>query len=87
MCRELPLPEAEPELEFRERERDRKAPLIRARDAALPLREPSNDALELAEMKVQKEGQHNLRVCAPRLSGRPPDQTPVRLPSRCWKRG
>ena len=47
MVCELPRPEAEPELVFRERERDRKAPLIRARDAALPLREPSKDALGL----------------------------------------
>ena len=45
-----------------------------------------------AEMKVQKEGQQNLRVRAPRvihqakvvlsgMRGRPRDQTPVRLPS------
>ena len=48
LCRELPpLPEAEPELSFRERERAQKAPLIRAREVALPLREPSNDALGL----------------------------------------
>ena len=47
LCRELALPEPEPELVFRERERGRKAPLIRARDVALPLREPSRDALGL----------------------------------------
>jgi hypothetical protein len=45
-------------------------------------------------MKVQKEGQQKLRVRAPRvihqakavlseMGGRPHDQTPVRLPSRC----
>ena len=50
VCRGLPpLPEVEPELVFRasERERDRKAPLIHERDVALPLREPSSDALGL----------------------------------------
>jgi len=49
LCRELPPlpPEAEPELVFRERERERRAPLIRAREVGLPLREPSNDALGL----------------------------------------
>ena len=47
-CRELlPLPQAEPELVFREREREQNVPLIHARDVALPLRKPSNDALEL----------------------------------------
>jgi hypothetical protein len=65
LCRKLPLPEPEPELVFFERGRDRKAPLIRARVAALPLREPSNDSPGSAEMKVQKEGQQNLRVRAP----------------------
>ena len=47
LCRELALPEPEPELVFRDRERGRKAPLIRAREVALPLREPSKDALGL----------------------------------------
>ena len=48
LCRELPpLPEPEPVLVFRERERERKAPLIRAREVELPLREPSKDALGL----------------------------------------
>lgn len=47
LCRELALPEPEPELVFRERERGRKAPLSRAREVALPLREPSRDALGL----------------------------------------
>jgi hypothetical protein len=47
--RELaPLPVPEPELVFRERERGRKAPLLRASDVALPLREPSRDALGLS---------------------------------------
>ena len=48
MCRELP-PLGAPELElvFREREREWKAPLIRAREVELPLRETSNDALGL----------------------------------------
>ena len=40
-----PLPEPEPVLVFREREREREAPLIRAREVALPLREQSKDAL------------------------------------------
>ena len=49
LCGKLPpLPEAEPELAFRERERERKAPLFRAREVALPFREPSNDALGLS---------------------------------------
>ena len=48
LCRELPpLPEPEPELSFRDRERERKAPPIRVREVALPLREPSRDALGL----------------------------------------
>jgi hypothetical protein len=52
LCRELPPlpepePEPEPELVFRKRERERKAPPIRAREVALPLREPRNDALRL----------------------------------------
>jgi hypothetical protein len=48
LCRELPpLPEAEAELVFREQDRERKAPQIRARKVALPLRKPSNDALGL----------------------------------------
>ena len=48
LCRELPLlPEPESVLVFRERERERKAPLIRAREVELPLREPSKDTLGL----------------------------------------
>ncbi len=48
LCRELPpLPEPEPELVFRDLERERKAPLIRASEVALPLREPNTDALGL----------------------------------------
>ncbi|KAF8500345.1 hypothetical protein F5888DRAFT_1378570 [Russula emetica] len=48
LCHELPLPVPEPKLVFCERERERKAPLIRARKVALPLCEPSNDALGLS---------------------------------------
>jgi hypothetical protein len=48
LCRELPpLPEHERELAFHERERVRKVLPIHAREVALPLREPSNDALGL----------------------------------------
>jgi hypothetical protein len=48
LCRKLlPLHQAKSELVFHERKQEQKAPLIRVRDVALPLREPSNDALKL----------------------------------------
>ena len=48
LCRELPpLPEPEPQLVFRDLEHEQKAPLIRASEVALPLREPNTDALGL----------------------------------------
>jgi hypothetical protein len=71
LCRGLPLlPEPEPELVCRERDRERKAPLIRAREVVLPLREPRRDAQrdDSAKKTVEKVGRLSLRARTPQAS-------------------
>jgi hypothetical protein len=79
LCREPALPVLETELVFRDHKCGRKAPLICARNVALPLREPSRDALGLG--RDEGENKRPTGSSRSRASSEPADPTPVVHPN------